>query len=95
MVCFRSLILMDKPCRLYRLFGCDWPSAVQRVVSQHSCFLEQEHEGALLRRCWVSKWSLSEPASVPKLEPFEIVWPMSDVILVAVMLEEKLLVTEE
>ena len=43
----------------------------------------------------VRKRRLREASAVPELEPLEIVWSSFDVVLVAVLLEEKILVTPE
>ena len=48
-----------------------------------------------MSRCWIPERRLSEPASVPELEPLEVVGSVPDVIFVAMMLEEKFLVAPE
>lgn len=63
--------------------------------SQKASLFPQKHEWALLSRCWIPERRLSEPASVPELEPLEVVGSVPDVIVVAMVLEEKLLVAPE
>ena len=63
--------------------------------SQKASLFPQKHEWALLSWRWVPQRSLSEPASVPELEPLEVVGSHPDVVVVTVMLEEKLLVAPE
>ena len=93
MVCFRSLILMNRGRKLPH-GACDARSALQNV-SQEASLFKQEHKWTLLSGCWVPKWCLSEPSVVPELEPLEVVRSLLDVVLVAMMLEVKLLVTEQ
>ena len=46
-------------------------------------------------RCWISEWRFCELASVPELEPLEVVRSVLDIIVVTMVLEEKLLVAPE
>jgi len=61
--------------------------------SQETGFFKQENKWAHLLGCWVLKRRLRETPTVPELEPFEVVRTLFDVILVAMLLEEKILVT--
>ena len=63
--------------------------------SQKASLFPQKHEWALLSRRRVSERRFSESASVPELEPLEVVGSHLDVVLVTMMLEEKLLVAPE
>ena len=63
--------------------------------SQKASFLEQEQEWADLGRGGVSERSLGEPSIIPELKPLEVVRSVSDIILVTMVLEVKLLVTPE
>lgn len=63
--------------------------------SDQASFFKQEHEWARLDRGWVLQRSLSELAVVPELEPFEVVGPLANVVLVAVVLEVELLVAPQ
>ena len=68
---------------------------VYDFVSQEASLLEEEHERALLSGSRIPQFSLSETAIVPELEPVEVMRPVLNVVLIAMMLEEKLLITPE
>ena len=87
MVCFRSLILIHR-----RLLYAAARRAVIRDCSREAGLFEKEEEGALLKRCRVLEGAGGVLTVLPFLEPFGILRAVLNVVLVAVRLEEKLLV---
>ena len=62
-------------------------------VSQEAGLFKQEHEWAFLSRCWVLKRRLRIETAIPELKPLVVVWAVEQVVLVAMLLEEKPLVS--
>lgn len=90
MVCFRSLILIHR-----RLLYVAARRAVIRDCSREAGLFEKEEEGALLKRCRAFEGAGGVLTVFPALEPFGVLRAELNVVLVAVRLEEKLLVAPE
>ena len=67
----------------------------RRLVSCEASFLIQKEEGAFLEGSGANETSLAVLAEAPVLQPVVVDGALLDVVLVAAVLEEKLLVTPE